>query len=48
MLNNFLADIIVFVHLLFILFVLLGGLLVLKWKWMVYLHIPAAIWGAIN
>jgi hypothetical protein len=41
------ADIIVFAHLLFILFVLLGGLLVLKWKWMVYLHIPAAIWGAL-
>ena len=47
MLNNFLADIIVFVHLLFILFVTLGGLLVLKWKWVVYLHIPAAIWGAL-
>jgi hypothetical protein len=47
MLYNFLADIIVIVHLLFILFVILGGLLVLKWKWLVYLHIPAAIWGAL-
>lgn len=44
---NFLADIVVFIHLLFILYVLLGGLLVLKWKWMVSLHIPAAIWGAL-
>jgi hypothetical protein len=47
MIYNFLADMVVFVHLLFILFVILGGLLVLKWKWVAYLHIPSAIWGVI-
>lgn len=42
-----LADFIVIVHLCFILFVILGGLLLLKWKWFVWLHIPAAIWGML-
>ena len=28
------------------LFVVLGGLLVLRWPRVAYLHIPAAIWGA--
>ena len=28
------------------LFVVLGGLLVLRWRWVAYLHIPAALWGA--
>lgn len=28
------------------LFVVLGGLLVLRWPWIAYLHVPAAIWGA--
>jgi hypothetical protein len=41
-----LADLVVAVHFLFVLFVVLGGLLVLRWPWVAYLHIPAAIWGA--
>jgi len=41
-----LADLVVAVHLLFVLFVVLGGLLVLRWRWVAYLHIPAALWGA--
>jgi hypothetical protein len=40
-----LADLVVGVHFLFVLFVLLGGLLVLRWPRVAYLHIPAAIWG---
>lgn len=47
MFYNFLADIIVIVHLLFILFVILGGLFALKWRWVGWLHVPAAIWGAL-
>jgi len=39
------ADAAVLAHLLFILFVLFGGLLVLKWRWMAWLHVPAAVWG---
>ncbi|MEE9354537.1 MAG: DUF2784 domain-containing protein, partial [Methylococcaceae bacterium] len=31
----------------FICFVVLGGLLVLKFRWVVFLHIPAVIWGVM-
>ena len=41
-----LADLVVAVHVLFVLFVVLGGLLLLRWRWVAYLHIPAALWGA--
>ncbi|MGD8595060.1 MAG: DUF2784 domain-containing protein [Gammaproteobacteria bacterium] len=41
----FLADSIVVLHLLFILFVVSGGFLALKWLKVVYLHIPAVVWG---
>lgn len=47
MLYSLLADIIVIIHLAFIIFVVLGGILVLKWKRIIWLHIPAAIWGAL-
>ena len=40
------ADLVLLVHLGFIVFVMLGGLLALRYHWMVYLHIPAALWGA--
>jgi Protein of Unknown function (DUF2784) len=47
MLNLILADVIVFIHFGFILFVIFGGFLVLKWRKLIWLHIPAAIWGAL-
>ena len=25
----------------------IGGLLVLRWRWMMWLHLPAAVWGAL-
>jgi hypothetical protein len=31
----------------FVLFVVLGGLLVLRWRWVAFLHVPAALWGAL-
>jgi hypothetical protein len=40
-----LADIVVFIHFTFVLFVVLGGLLVLRWPRVAYLHLPAALWG---
>jgi hypothetical protein len=43
---RFLADLVVGLHFGFVLFVMLGGLLVLRWPWVAYLHIPAALWGA--
>jgi hypothetical protein len=40
-----LADAVVIVHLLFVIFVVAGGLFVLKWRWVAWLHVPAAVWG---
>ena len=42
-----LADLLVLLHFIFVLFVLFGGLLILKWRWMIWLHLPAAGWGAL-
>lgn len=41
------ADAVVVFHLLFILFALLGGLLVWRWRRLVWLHVPAALWGVL-
>lgn len=40
-----LADATVVVHLGFVAFVLLGGLLALRWPRLMWLHLPAAVWG---
>jgi hypothetical protein len=42
-----LADLLVVVHFLFIVFVVVGGLTVLVRPWLVWIHLPAAAWGAI-
>lgn len=41
------VDVIVVLHFLFVIFVLLGGLLLLKWKKAAWLHVPAVIWGIL-
>jgi hypothetical protein len=47
MLVRVLADVVVLVHLAFVAFVALGGLLALRWRWMPWVHLPAAAWGAL-
>ena len=47
MLYRVLADGTVAVHLLFILFVLLGGLLVFRWPKMAWVHVPTFVWGVM-
>lgn len=42
-----LADLVLVVHLGFVLFVVLGGLLVLRWPRLAWLHVPAAVWGVL-
>jgi hypothetical protein len=42
-----LADLVLIVHLVFVVFVLCGGLFVLRWQWIAWLHLPAAAWGAV-
>ena len=42
-----LAEVVVVVHFCFVLFVLFGGLLALRWRWVRWVHLPAAVWGAL-
>ena len=44
---SWLADLILCMHAGFVLFVICGGLLVLRWRRIAWLHLPAATWGAI-
>lgn len=46
MLYRFLADAIIIIHLIFILFVILGGLLALRNKRWSIVHLPAVLWAA--
>ncbi len=46
MVYNFLADLVVLLHLGFVLFVLLGGFLVFWRSAMAWFHIPAVVWAA--
>jgi hypothetical protein len=47
MLYRVLANFVVVVHFAYILFAVLGGLLVLKWKRCAWIHVPAALWAAL-
>jgi len=44
---QFLADAVAVAHVLFIVFVVAGGLLVLRWPRVAWLHLPAAAWGVL-
>lgn len=39
------ATAVLLLHLGFIVFVLFGGLLVARWRWMLAVHLPAVAWG---
>jgi hypothetical protein len=42
-----LADFVVLLHFLFVLFVVFGGLLVLRWPRLAYVHLPIAVYGVL-
>jgi len=42
-----LANAIVLAHLLFIAFVICGGLLIIRWPRLAVVHFPATVWGAV-
>jgi hypothetical protein len=42
-----LADLVVVIHFLFVLFVIFGGLLALRWPKVAYVHLPVAAYGAL-
>ncbi len=46
MIEGLLADAVLVLHLLFILFVVLGGFFVWRWPKLAWLHLPAVVWGA--
>lgn len=46
MIFRVLADAVVVLHLGFIIFIALGGFLAWRWRWVVWAHISAVVWGA--
>lgn len=47
MLDHWLANLVVLVHFAFLLFVSIGALAVLRWRWLAWVHVPAALWGVL-
>ena len=45
MLYHYLADVIVIIHFVFIIFVIFGAFLLIRWRWIIWMHLPAAMWG---
>ncbi|MGM0558027.1 MAG: DUF2784 domain-containing protein [Myxococcota bacterium] len=45
--NRIAADMVLVAHLSFILFIVLGGLLALRWRWMPWVHLPTVAYGAL-
>lgn len=41
-----LADLVLVVHFLFVVFVVVGGFLVLRWGRVAWVHLPSVLWGA--
>ena len=46
MLYGILADAVMVAHLGFILFIIIGGLLAVRWPWLAWAHVPALAWAA--
>lgn len=46
MFYRFAADAVLLLHLAFIVFVIAGGLLAFRYRFIAWLHLPAAAWGA--
>lgn len=46
MIARVLADLLVGVHFLFIAFVVMGGFLTWRWRRLIWIHVPVALWGA--
>ncbi|MEJ5378268.1 MAG: DUF2784 domain-containing protein [bacterium] len=47
MFYGLLADLVVVLHALFVLFVAVGGLLVFRWAKMAWVHVPSVLWAVI-
>jgi len=47
MIYRALADFVLLLHMAFVLFAALGGVLVFKWRRVAWFHVPAALWAAL-
>ena len=47
MLWRILANVVVVAHVLSIAFIVLGGFLTWRWRWVAWIHIPFAVWGVL-
>lgn len=47
MVYHWLAGCVVVLHSMFVAFVVLGGFLAARWRRIMWLHIPCAVWGAL-
>jgi len=47
MLERIAADAVLLVHLAFVVFVILGGALLLRWPKLAWIHLPAVMWAAL-
>ncbi len=47
MFSRLLADLVLITHAVFILFVVFGALLVIRWKHLIWIHLPCVIWGVL-
>jgi hypothetical protein len=45
--SRVLATLVVLVHMAFVVFVVAGGVLALRWPRVAWVHLPAALWGAM-
>ena len=39
------TDIVVLIHLTFVFFAVLGAVLIIWWRWIIWLHLPAFLWA---
>ena len=46
-LYRLLANAVVVVHALFIVFIVFGGFVAWRWRWVAVLHVPCAVWGVL-
>ena len=44
---GFLADVVLLLHGVFVLFVVAGGFLALRWPRVAWVHVPTVLWGAV-
>lgn len=47
MIYRVLADLVVLLHLAFVIFVVAGAFLVVRWPRLAWIHVPAFVWGAL-